>query len=83
MKLLVVGDAGVGKSCFIERIAELGADGQYRLIFTSNDGIITEFEVVEIQSGQFELTPGENKVVAVAYLVDPFNRQSFKKVKEM
>lgn len=83
MKLLVVGDSGVGKTAFIERIAEPYGDGQYRMAFTSHEGFVNEFEVIENQPSQFEFVTGETKVVAVAYLVDVTSRQSFKKVKEM
>lgn len=84
MKLLVVGDAGVGKSTFIDRIADLCDDGVYRIRFSNQDasGHI-ELEVIENQLPQFELGRSDAGVIAVVYMFDVTDYQSFKKIKEM
>ena len=83
MKLLVVGDSKVGKTTFIQQIADLCEDGHYRMTFHSPEGELTELEVIENQLPQFEFATGENRVVAITYLFDVTNKESFKKIKEM
>jgi GTPase SAR1 family protein len=84
MKLLVVGDAGVGKSTFIDQIADLCEDGIYRIRFNNQDATgHIELEIVENQLPQFELGSTGQGVIAVVYMFDVTNYQSFKKIKEM
>lgn len=84
MKLLVVGDEGVGKSTFIDRIADLCEDGVYRIRFSGqNSAEHIELEVIENQLPQFEFGRSEVGIIAVMYIFDVTNYQSFNKIKEM
>lgn len=82
MRILVLGEPGVGKSTLVQRVAEKCEDRRYRMFFQAGDEPQTS-KLVEVELLECKSATLDSSVVGVIYVIDTTDRNSFEQIKEV